>query len=129
MGKPTICIGETKAQISFAVTAKLISAFVFDTWIAQFLYFLNPKFPTSNHLLCLHSLVCVGPGGKPGRPVFLHRGTFYVNFLCRYVVDIRWLPVVRTMTQTSETFHSHKTPLCNRYGAPNNLYLCILTHL
>ena len=36
--KPTICIGENKKQISFAVTAKLISAFVFST-----LCFLNPK--------------------------------------------------------------------------------------
>ena len=53
------------AQISFAVTAKLISAFVFSTWIAQFLYFLNPKFPASNHLLRLYSPVCVGPGRNP----------------------------------------------------------------
>ena len=33
-----------QAQISFAVTAKLISAFVFATWIEQFLFYLNPKF-------------------------------------------------------------------------------------
>ena len=38
---------KTKRQISFAVTAKLISAFVFATRIVHFLYFLNPKFPTS----------------------------------------------------------------------------------
>ena len=37
MGKPTICIGENKGanELSFAVTAKLISAFVFTTWIVQ----------------------------------------------------------------------------------------------
>ena len=51
---------KTKAQISFAVTAKLISAFVFATWIVQFLYFLNSKFPASGHLLCLYSSHCVG---------------------------------------------------------------------
>ena len=45
---------------SFAVTAKLISAFVFATQIVQFLYFLNPKFQASGHLLCLYSSVCVG---------------------------------------------------------------------
>ena len=50
---------KTKAQISFAVTAKLISAFVFATPILQFLYFLNPKFPVSSHLLCLYRLVFV----------------------------------------------------------------------
>ena len=44
MGKPTICIGENKAAVSFALTAKLISAFVLATRIVQFLYFLNPKF-------------------------------------------------------------------------------------
>ena len=35
---------KTKTQISFAVTAKLISAFVFAIWIVQYLYFLNTKF-------------------------------------------------------------------------------------
>ena len=60
MRKPTICICEnqqsayekTKAQISFAVTAKLISAFVFATRIVQLLFFLNLKFLVSSHLLC-----------------------------------------------------------------------------
>ena len=42
---------KTKAQISFAVAGKLISAFVFATRIVQFVYFLHPKFPASNHLL------------------------------------------------------------------------------
>ena len=42
---------KTKAQISFTVTAKLISAFVFATRIVQFLFFLNPKFQASSLLL------------------------------------------------------------------------------
>ena len=66
---------KTKTQISFAVTAKLISAFVFATRIVQFLYFLNPKFQASGRLLLLHSPVCVGPGRKPRRPVFSERGS------------------------------------------------------
>ena len=41
---------KTKTQISFAVTAKLISAFVFATWIVQYLFFLNTKFQASSHL-------------------------------------------------------------------------------
>ena len=56
---------ETKSQVSFAVTAKLARTFVFDTRIVQFLYFINPNFPASSLLLCLLSLVCVGPGRKP----------------------------------------------------------------
>ena len=57
-----------------SVTAKLISAFVFATRIVQFLFFLNPKFQVSCHLLQLYSLVCVRPGRKPRRPVFSERG-------------------------------------------------------
>ena len=62
MGKPTICIGENK---DFAVTAKLISAFVFATRIVQFLFYLNPKFQASSSFLCLYRSVCVGPVRKP----------------------------------------------------------------
>ena len=42
---------KTKTQISFAVTAKLISAFGFATRIVQSLYFLNTKFQASSHPL------------------------------------------------------------------------------
>ena len=49
----------------FAVTAKLISAFVFATRIVQFLFYLNPKFQASSSFLCLYRLVCVGPVRKP----------------------------------------------------------------
>ena len=36
---------KTKRQVSFAVTAHLIIAFIFATQIEQFLYFLNPTVP------------------------------------------------------------------------------------
>ena len=52
---------KTKAQISFTVTVKLISAFVFATRTVQFLFFLNPNFQASR----LHRLICVAPGWKP----------------------------------------------------------------
>ena len=58
MRKPAFYIYKTKTQISFAVTAKLISAFVFASYIEQSLYFLNTKFQAS-------SPVCVGPGRNP----------------------------------------------------------------
>ena len=72
---------KTKTQISFVVTAKRISAFVFATRIVQSLYFLNPKFQASSHLLWLYSLVCIGPGRKPRRPIFSQRGTTYWHTL------------------------------------------------
>ena len=66
---------KTKAQISFAVTAKLISASVFATRIVYFLFYLNPKFQASSSFLRLYRPVCVGPGRKPRRPVFSRRGS------------------------------------------------------
>ena len=69
---------KTKTQIIFVVTAKLISAFVFATLIVQSLYFLNTKFQASSHLLWLYSLVCVGTGRKPRRPVFSQRGSYHL---------------------------------------------------
>ena len=65
---------KTKTQISCAVTAQLISAFVFAIRIVQSLNFLNPKFQASSRLLWLHSPVCVGPGRKRRRLVFSQRG-------------------------------------------------------
>ena len=56
---------KTKTQISFAVTAKLSSAFLYATRTVQSPHFLHPKFQASSHLLELYSLVCVGPGRKP----------------------------------------------------------------
>ena len=52
-------------QISFAVTAKLISTFVFTTWIEQSLYFLSPKFQASSHLLWLYRPVVSNLVGNP----------------------------------------------------------------
>ena len=57
-------------------TKTQISAFVFATWIVQFLYFPNPKFQASSHLLWLYSPVCARPGRKPPRPVFSQRGSY-----------------------------------------------------
>ena len=49
--KPIFANAKTKAQISFTVTAKLISTFVFATRIVQSLFFLNLKFQASNPFL------------------------------------------------------------------------------
>ena len=71
---------KTKTQISCAVSAQLISAFVFAIRIVQSLYYLNPKFQASGHLLWLYNPVCVGPGRKPRRPVFFVAGAvFYMR--------------------------------------------------
>ena len=66
----------TKAQISCAITAQLISAFVFATQTVQSIYFLNPKFQVSNHPLWLYTPVCFGPGRKPRIQVLSRRGSY-----------------------------------------------------
>ena len=86
---------KTKTQISFAVTTKLISAFVFATGIVQSLYYLHPKFQASSHLLCLPSPVCVGPGWKHRRPVFSQRGSYCLPLqnwsLCFSLQFVWWI--------------------------------------
>ena len=52
------------------------SAFVLATRIVQSLFFLNPKFEASSHLLCLYSPACVGPGQKPKLLVFSRTGSY-----------------------------------------------------
>ena len=63
--KTRVAYAKTKAQISCVVTVQLISELVFPTQIKQSLFFLNPKFQASNHLLWLHGPVRVRPGQKP----------------------------------------------------------------
>ena len=65
MGKPTICICENKCADQLRSYCEADHTFVFAALIVQFLYFLNPKFPVSSHLLCLYSPICVGPVRKP----------------------------------------------------------------
>ena len=50
-------------QISCAVTAQLIGAFVFAAQIAT--YMIYPKLQASSLLLRVYKPVCVGPGWKP----------------------------------------------------------------
>ena len=61
---------KTKAQISCAVNAQLISTFVFAIQMVQSLFFLNPKFQASFHLLWLYSPICVRSVLKPRRQIF-----------------------------------------------------------
>ena len=73
---------ETKMQISCAVAAQLISALVFAIRIVQSLYYLNPKFQASSHLMFLYSPVCVAPGRKPLRPLLMQVCTVLLTHIC-----------------------------------------------
>ena len=47
--------------------------------LVQSLYFLNPKFEASSHLLWLYSPVCVGSGQKHRRLVFSQQGSNFTG--------------------------------------------------
>ena len=80
--KPDFCICENKDPDQLCSNPKLISAFVFATHIVQSFFFLNPKFQACSYLLWPYSLVWVGPGRKPRRPVFSQRGSNAVFCFC-----------------------------------------------
>ena len=64
MRKPAFCICENKDADQLRSNHEADQCLCFRL-IVQSLYFLNPKFQASSHLLQLYSLVCVGPGRKP----------------------------------------------------------------
>ena len=76
--KPAFCICENKDADQLRGNRDADQRLCFRYIDSQSLYFLYTKFQASCHLLCLYSLVCVGPGWKPRRPVFSQRGSFHV---------------------------------------------------
>ena len=85
---------KTKTQISGNREADQRLCFRYTD--STILSYLNPKFQASSHLQWLYSLVCVGPGRKPRRPVFSERGSFY---------DLEVLQL--TKSETIKTLHTH----------------------
>ena len=73
--KPAFCICENKDADQLRGNREADQHLCFRYTDKQFLYYLNPKFQASSHLLWPHSPVCVGPGQKPRRPVFSQRGS------------------------------------------------------
>ena len=61
MRKSTFCIGETKAQIRFAVTDQCLLFRYMDSTIPLS----KTNFQASSYIMCLYSSVCVGPVRKP----------------------------------------------------------------
>ena len=76
MRKPAFCICENKDADQPRGNREADQRLCFATQIVQSLYFLNPKFQVSSHVLWLYSLVCVRPGWKPRRLVFSRRGSY-----------------------------------------------------
>ena len=65
-----------KMQISCAVTAQLISAFVFTTRIVQSHFYLYPKFQASSHFCDCTGRFVSDLVRNPRRPIFLRLGSY-----------------------------------------------------
>ena len=74
--KTGFCICRNKDADQLRSNCAADQRLFFATRIVESLFFLHPKFQTSSNLLWLCSLVCVGPGRKPRRPVFSQRGSY-----------------------------------------------------
>ena len=79
MRKLPFCICENKDADQLRGNREADQRLCFRSTDSTILLFLNPKFQASSHLLWLDSLVWVGPGQKPQRPVFSQRGSYNVS--------------------------------------------------
>ena len=84
---------DNKAQISCAITAQLITAFVFATQIVQFLLHLYLDNQYSTFLLWVYRPVCVGPCWKSQRPACLRCGSYYITAL---ILDTPCISIMKT---------------------------------
>ena len=107
-----LAYAKTKTQISFAVTAKLISAFVLAARIVQCVYFLNPKFQASSYLQWLYSLVRVRLCQNP-HCGFSHIAAHFIVMTCKCssrVVLPQALPALGTgLPKNSHSHHFKST--------------------
>ena len=81
--KPAFCICENKDADQLRSNCEADQRLCFRYWDST-IYYLNPKFQPSSHLLLPHSPVCVRPGRKPRRPVFSERGSYNAPMLAQH---------------------------------------------
>ena len=71
MREPAFCICENKDADQLRVNREADQRLCFRyIRIVQSLFYINPKFQASSHLLWSYSPVCVKPGRKSRRPIF-----------------------------------------------------------
>ena len=89
MRKPAFCICENKDadQLRGNREADQRLCFRYTASTIPLLSKPEKKLQVSSHLLWLYSLVCVGPGRKPRRPVFSERGSYDVSYLYASFAD------------------------------------------
>ena len=74
--KPAFCICENKDADQLRVNREADQRLCFRYSDSTIPLLLKSEISSPSHLLWLYSLVCVGPGRKPRRPVFSQRGSY-----------------------------------------------------
>ena len=77
--KPAFCICENKDADQLRGNREADQRLCFRYIDSTIPYFLYTKFQASSHLVWSYSLVCVGSGRKPRRPVFSNETTGFNN--------------------------------------------------
>ena len=75
MRKPAFCICENKDAYQLHDNCAADQRLCFHYTYIQSMYYLNPQFQASSHLLWLYRPFCVGPSRKPRRSVFSQQGS------------------------------------------------------
>ena len=75
MRKPAFCRCENKDGDQLRGNREADQRLYFHYTDSTTLFFRYTQFQVSSHPVWLYSLVCVGPGRKPRRPVFSQRGS------------------------------------------------------
>ena len=113
MRKPAFCICENKDADQLRGNPEADQRLCFRYTDRQSLYFLNLKFQESRHILWMYSLVCVGLGQKPRRPVFSQRGS-YLSVHKGLLKKQLWKKNTHTHTKN----HKNKMPLVKQQLIP-----------
>ena len=88
--KPAFCICGNKDADQLRGNREADQRLCFHYKVVQSLYYLNPKFQASSHLLRLYRPVGVGPGRNSRRPVFSERGSYlflYTKHLIKQLIS------------------------------------------
>ena len=112
MKKTTFCICENKK----ADQLRSCSSYV-PYYIVQKLYFLNPMFQYSSHVVWLHSLVCVRPGQNPWKRFCCVKAHIMMWVLCIISLPISLKPKVSFQIKMSPVMRKQVFCICENKGA------------
>ena len=112
MRKPAFCICQNKNADQLRDDREADQRLCFCYTDSKIPLLPKSEIQDSNHLLCLYSPVCVGPGRKPRRPVFSQRGSYNLTLESSFLILVGWRALdFDISTVSSSGIFSLKYPL------------------